>query len=156
MKQISTILFFLLLCFFSTSAQGIPTKSKKKSLYFYEKFNLKQTVSEIAEYAIVESAFVGYGGRKSEQYQRFIKLKINASNSELVLLTKHYSAAVKAYAFWALTDRDFPTWQIIQDHKNDKQTFKYESGCIVENMSIDIFFMRLTFPSYNILDTNIL
>jgi hypothetical protein len=144
MKKISTILFFLLLCFFNTSAQGIPTKSKKKSLILYEKFNLKQTVSEIAEYAIVESSIVGYGGRKSEQYKRFIKLKINTSDSELVMLTQHYSAAVKAYAFWALTERGYPTLQIMQDHKNDKQTFTHQSGCIGEVMRIDIFFKRLS------------
>jgi hypothetical protein len=144
MKRILIIVLFVITQSLICSSQSFSKYRPKKSRLIPETFNLKQTVSEIISYGVVDAPMVGYRGMKSEQYSRFVSLKVNISDSELVLLTKHQDPIIKAYAFWALTDKEFSgIKQIIVDHLNDIQTFQFRSGCIGERRRINKWFLDL-------------
>ncbi len=144
MKRILIIVLFVINHSLICSGQSFSKYRPKKSRFIPETFNLKQTVSEIISYGIVDAPLVGSNGMTTEQYSRFVTLKVNTSDSELVLLTKHQNPIIKAYAFWALTDKEFSgIKQIIIDHLNDIQTFQFRSGCIGERRRINKWFLDL-------------
>lgn len=144
MERLLIFIFFLILYSSVCSGQNFSPSKQKKTHIFPEKFNLKRTVSEIVAYGRVESAIVGFGGISSEQYGRFIKLKLNASDSELVLLTKNLNSVIKAYAFLALTEKSYSgIKQIIEEHITDRQAFRYQAGCIVETKFINEWYLNL-------------
>mgnify|MGYP007071049556 CR=1 FL=1 len=142
MKRISIIAVFVIFNSLICSGQSFSKYKPQKSRFIPETFNLKQTVSEIISYGTVDAYAVGYSGTVTEQYSRFVRLKANASILDLVLLTKHYNAVIRAYAFWALADKEYGgIKQIIIDHLSDIQTFQFHSGCMSKNIRINKWFI---------------
>lgn len=144
MKSLLIIIHFLIFCNSICEGQNYSTDKLKKSRFPPDKFNLKKTVSEIADYGKVESTSLGFLGTSSVQYERFLKLKLNASDSELVLLTNNYNSVIKAYAFWALTEKKYKgIKQIIEFRIKDRGFFQFHNGCMVWAKRINEWYLEL-------------
>lgn len=105
---------------------------------------LEKLVRDIAQYSTVDAAAaaVGFGGVQSGQYELFLMLRKIATNEELIQLTTSSNANVKAYAFKALADRDYPNCRLLlQQHLNDTTSFQYLSGCIGSTLSVNAFYL---------------
>ena len=63
---------------------------------------VREIVNDIQGINRVEGFSIGL----TEQYKNFEKLKAAASSDELIDLTDHTNAAVRCYAFWALSYHD--------------------------------------------------
>ena len=106
MKTIFSILFLPSILFVTLNLQAQSTNAIEtaggKSPNFISKaqkattFNLKEIVGQIAAYGTLDAAATGFSGKSSEQYDRLIKLMMNANDSQLMLLCDHTSANVKA------------------------------------------------------------
>lgn len=67
---------------------------------------------------------------KNKYYKRYLKLEKLATDSELVILTKHKSTNVVIYAFNALSSRGYKNLQqIFLNHINDTAYFSIDAGC---------------------------
>jgi hypothetical protein len=143
MRKILVLLCLLAFFFVDCVGQSFINGSEKSKNYSSQK-NFSKIITQISQHGKVEGKTVGYGGRTSEQYLRFSRLMVNASDSELVLLTNHYSPVVKAYAFWALSIKGYSEIKsIVEKHLHDRQRFQFQSGCIVENKMINEWFLHL-------------
>ncbi len=83
---------------------------KKITFFFLLVFSISCTdldtlVAEIAKENIMESEYVGLSGVKSSQYQNFQKLKLIATDEELVNLKTHKNSVVRTYVYLSLIDR---------------------------------------------------
>ena len=134
--------YFLIIIFFAFS---ILEATGQKSPIVKIVINLSKIISEIGFYETVDDNFVGYSGIQSNQYNRFVILKMNATDSELVKLTKSFYSNVKAYAYWALVGRNSPLIKdILKEHLSDKQAFILFSGCLRERKYINQWFFDLS------------
>ncbi len=144
MRRLSFITLFVIFHSLICSGQSFKKHKPQKSRFIPDKFNQKQTINDIISYGIVEGPLVGDAGIKSEQYNRFVTLKFNLLDSQLVLLTKHLNSVVKAYAFWALVQKNYSgIKQLIEKHLNDKQTFRYQGEGRIETYYINEWFLEL-------------
>ena len=89
MRQVFTLIYFLILSVFSYS----------------------QSVDEIIKRFIstneVQYEYIGFGSAKSKLYQDYLTLTKIADNNELIKLTNNNNGVVRCYAGWALIDRKY-------------------------------------------------
>ncbi len=111
--------------------------------------DIKLIAEGIAKDNVLKSEGVGIAGQRTEQWDRFEKLKNKATADELILLTDYKNAVVKCYAFHALTLRkNIDIFPILLRHINDTATVETFSGCIMSSESVGDFFLNLVTPQY--------
>lgn len=104
---------------------------------------LEKITRDISLCSTVDAAAVGFGGVQSEQYERFLLLRKIANDEELIQLTKSANGNVKAYAFLALAERNYPNCnELLQQHIKDTTSFQYRSGCIGGTRFINVFYLN--------------
>jgi hypothetical protein len=102
----------------------------------------KKIINQIAVYPAVDGSAVGIAGMQSEQYRRFLWLKQNATEEELIQLTDNSNANVKVYAFMALCERNSPVCkEIYERHIADKAQFYKYGGCIQMPEYVNVFYL---------------
>ena len=137
---------FYIVCIFLFSCYNGKDKfysqtNPKQLDTIYQSLAAQTAVYFIEQNGEVDSEFTGYGGRTTSQYLQFLKLSKYATTSDLVTLTNHKCAAVKAYAFMALiSNKDRIVYDIFQKHALDTQSFILRSGCIGMTTRINDFF----------------
>src|SRR5688572_25066951 len=81
---------------------------------------LQSLVNKMEDYGRIDSRAIGFEGKYTEQYSRFIKLSEKATDDELLILTEHKHAAIRGYAFWALAKRHYQDLHMIYiKHRDD-------------------------------------
>lgn len=92
---------------------------------------INEIVLKIEANIFLDAEHIGYGGRKTDQYENFENLREKATFKELLALTKHQNSAVKGYASWALADRKHPELDVIfaQFYKTD-ELVTTRDGCL--------------------------
>jgi len=117
------IALILLICLTQSYAQSSVLRPKIQNLV--DRLNQDNTVHF--------GYHVGYPGApetKNKYYKTYIKLKKQASNDELVLLTKQGSACIVVYSFSILQSRNYNSLkEIFYQHSNDTTFFWTASGC---------------------------
>ena len=68
--------------------------------------DVNKLVDEIAKDKMMEAEHIGFIGAKSEQYQKFQKLKSKASDERLRSLITHENPIMRTYAYQALIERE--------------------------------------------------
>lgn len=115
---------------------------------------IQQVVDKIEEDNMYKSSAIGYAGERTKQWDRFVKLKKNATDEELIILTNHKSPAVKCYSFHALAERkNQKTFEILLNHLKDTDVVETFQGCIVSSQSVGDFFLDVVTPNYISLST---
>lgn len=110
---------------------------------------IRNTVSKIAQDNMYKSSAIGYGGARPEQWDRFEKLKQNATDQELITLTDHKNPAVRSYAFQALAERNSNSiFEILLNHLTDTAQLQTFQGCIVSSQTVGDFFLDVVTPPY--------
>jgi hypothetical protein len=145
MTSVLRTFFFLMLAIFlctqisckaknnTSSIAGLETADSAtvKSYAILRRACLEKIIREMSVYPSVDCAAVVIGGVRTEQYQRFLWLKKIATDQELVQLTNVENGNVKAYAFWALTDRNYANCKaLFEQHLKDTTSFEYLLGCM--------------------------
>lgn len=69
---------------------------------------VQDLVSELTKEDQLESEFIGYAGVKSKQFEKSLKLRTIASETELFALTRHESKLVRLLAFRSLVSEPCP------------------------------------------------
>ncbi len=112
------------------------------------KLELREEVRVIVDSIAIENTLmgsaIGYAGIKPDQYKRFEKLKSIASQNELIGLTEHKNPTVRCYAFWALAESDFRTYDIIKAHIQDKDYVRTSFGCTRSSTTVGDFFLSFS------------
>jgi hypothetical protein len=106
--------------------------------------------NEIAIENVLSGEAIGIAGIKPKQYKRYEKLKNNATDKELLSLSKHRNGVVKCYAFWALVERnsDF-MFEALLENFDDTTTIATQFGCIVTGDKVgDIYYNHVVPPYY--------
>lgn len=99
------------------------------------------------EDGMVESAYVGYAGQPSEQFEVFERLYTEATESELLELTKHSEPIVRAYSFWGLAKINSNELETtLRQHLNDTTQVLTMSGCIVGIERVNTFMLDVVTP----------
>ena len=143
MSTIKTLMFCLLFLHINSSCKQTPQNKKIEDVETIQPV-IDQIVNQIANYQTVDASGVGIAGVKTEQYERFEKLIKYAKLNELVTLTDHQSAAVRAYSFWALAKKHFPGLElIVKRHANDTESFRFFSGCILSDERVKDFYVSI-------------
>jgi len=147
-------------CFLIITISGFSQKkSPKIKTYIEDTGNIrpiiKNIVDQIVEYNSVDAKSTGVAGSESTQYKRFLQLIQQADSREMVQLTNHPSATIRAYAFWALGKREYKSIipDIVTPHLNDRGSFTYLSGCEPETEQINTFYLHTLMhsPDFNYL-----
>ena len=145
MKQIC---FILLLSFISCGQKddNSVTHSMNKILV---SDSLQPIVDSLIGFGVVHDAAIGYSGEETTVYKHFKKLQAKATDKELINLTDHDSATVRAYAYWALAKRKNPEVKnILTRHINDTTEFWFVSGCSPDLEKVNKFYLDLVNPEY--------
>ncbi len=102
-----------------------------------------QIVSEIETHNLMETEYVGLAAHKSEEYNRFQKLKSQASEEELNQLISHKNPIVKTYAFLSLIERDkLRSSDAFEKAMDENESFSRMSGDQILGTSVctEIYF----------------
>jgi len=117
---------------------------------------IKEIVEKIASYNILENYIVaGAKAGQSTQWKRFLAIKDQATEQELIVLTKYNNPIVRCYAFLALTNRKskeiFP---VLIDHLTDTQfvvTLQFDNE---DEIRVGDFFYFITADKISIKEKN--
>jgi hypothetical protein len=108
-----------------------------------------KVASQISKNRTVDDRAIGFAGQTSEQYKRFDFLVQQATENELITLTGHENAKVRAYAFWALAKRHYKDSKaILEKHLSDTASFVFFSGCDQGSEQVNHFFLDLLTPNH--------
>ncbi|MGF2413609.1 MAG: hypothetical protein ACQUYJ_14860 [Ferruginibacter sp.] len=112
--------------------------------------NVDYIVNKIAEYDYLDGPAIGYGGIRSEQYERFEKLATVKNDSILINLTSHKNAVVRCYAFDALvTRKSLHCLPIFLKHLKDTAGVHTRGGCLGRIGKVNIEFLLALRPEEN-------
>ncbi|WP_421947383.1 hypothetical protein [Phaeodactylibacter xiamenensis] len=110
--------------------------------------DVNKLVEEIAQDKMMESEHIGFIGEKSEQYQKFLKLKSKASDEKLKGLTTHENPLIRTYAYKSLIERELikPS-KAFNDALQDNESFSKMSGdqILVSDICTEIYFEAVNF-----------
>lgn len=99
------------------------------------------------EDGMVESAYVGYAGQPSDQFEVFERLYKEATESELLELTKHPEPIVRSYSFWGLAKINSNELEAnLRQHLNDTTQVLTMSGCRVGIERVNTFMLDVVTP----------
>ncbi|MES2516285.1 MAG: hypothetical protein V4580_19175 [Bacteroidota bacterium] len=146
---LQTISFYILLSLNSCEpARDTPVISPITKIVLSD--SLQPIVDSLALFAVVHDAAIGYAGIETTVYRHFKKLQAKATDKELISLTDHDTASVRAYAYWALAKRKNPEIKnILRRHMKDTTKFWYTSGCSPDPERVNQFYLDLVNPEYN-------
>jgi hypothetical protein len=95
---------------------------------------IQKIANGIAKDNVLKSAGVGYGGVRTDQWERFEKLKKEATDEELKELTENKNPVVRCYSFQAIaTRKSIDVFPILLKHLNDTARIETFQGCIVSS-----------------------
>lgn len=104
---------------------------------------LDSVVREMAGVNNLEGQYIGVGATPSKQWQRLKWIMTNASDSELIKLTRYKNPVVKCYAFIALRDRrNVDPFPILLEYLSDSTKLETTSGCIVMTETVGSFLLQ--------------
>jgi hypothetical protein len=107
------------------------------------------TVNRIEKDNMLKSLGVGYGGVRTDQWDRYISLKEKATSEELITLTDHNNGVVRCYSFQALaTRKDINIFPILIKHLTDTTIITTFQGCIISSQSVGDYFLEVVTPQY--------
>ena len=113
------------------------------------RFRIQKIVNKIEQENIYKSAAVGYGAVRTAQWNRFEKMKKEASELELVMLTDHQNPVVRSYAFQALAERQSnATFEILLNHLADTAQLQTLQGCFMSSQTVGDFFLEVVTPRH--------
>jgi len=146
MRKFQTIIITVTL--FTLTLSGCAQTKEKENEQLSNKVH--QIVKSIANEDMYMSSAVGYAGTRPEQWNSFQKLKKNATESELIILTSHKNAAVRSYAFQALADRNSDkTFDVLLEHLKDTAELETLVGCIGSSEQVGDFFLGVVYSPFN-------
>ena len=103
---------------------------------------IRKIAKKIGKKNEIHAEAIGYGGRRTSQYDRFEKLVKKVTIEELVELMNHPKPAVRGYVFWALAKQHYEDLEeIFVAHANDEEFVYQIQGCIGGETPV-IDFMR--------------
>lgn len=136
MKRLTTILVLTLAIWTTLFGQTVRPEIDK-------------IVNGIAKDNMLKSSGVGYGGVRTDQWDRFVLLKEKATNEELIALTDHNNGVVRCYSFQALaTRKDINVFPNLIKHLTDTATITTFQGCIISSQSVGDYFLEVVTPQY--------
>ncbi|GEM_PF-3208682 len=101
----------------------------------------------------IDTEAIGYGGERTDQYSRFIRLKEKVNIEELVALMNHPAPSVRGYSFWGLAKLHYDNLEtIFIKHANDNAIIFFMDGCSPMDIPV-IEFMEQVVQS-NVLDVD--
>ena len=106
-------------------------------------------ISAIArENRLVDGA-IGLGAERTEQFDRFEKLKVNTSLEELIVLTNHPNGVVRTYALWAMAcKKDTDIFSIVKNHITDDEIIESQFGCVRSREAVGDLMLELVTQEY--------
>jgi hypothetical protein len=114
---------------------------------------IQKIANGIAKDNVLKSAGVGYGGVRTDQWERFEKLKKEATDEELKELTENKNPVVRCYSFQAIaTRKSIDVFPILLKHLNDTARIETFQGCIVSSQVAGDYFLGVVTPEYIDLD----
>ncbi|RVU01518.1 hypothetical protein EOD41_06010 [Mucilaginibacter limnophilus] len=133
MKRIGYFLFLLFLslsCYAQTTGNNVQLRP-----------DISKLAKEIAKENRWMSRAVGYAGTRPAQWDRFEKLREQASPVELRALTGHENPVVRCYAFYALSlSLDTAVYTILLNHLTDTSKVSTLIGCLGSSQKVGDFF----------------
>lgn len=100
----------------------------------------------------IHGSYVGFSGATTRQYEHFIQLSQLACPEELLLLTSHENAVVRAYAFWALARQQYEGLEkVLLEHARDEALVREVQGGMVTTVPLIDFMQWVVDP--DLLDT---
>jgi len=143
MSSLRFIMFFL----FATEI--IACKSRDQTTNIKLSPNIDTLVKGIAKDNVLKSAGTGEAGERTAQWERYEKLKKDATNVELMTLSDHKNAVVRCYSFQALVERKtFEILPILLNHLHDTAEVETFQGCIISSQMVGDYFLDLVSPEY--------
>lgn len=109
---------------------------------------IQTVISNIIEYGEITGPFVGISGSKPKQWDNFIELKKNATESELLTLMEHPNPIVKCYSFDILVKKKNENcFKILKTNFKDSTTVYTQFGCIGNQTRVnDYLISSMFFP----------
>lgn len=108
---------------------------------------ISSLIDSIATVDQVHSAFVGFEGKKTEQYMRFERLIETADCQELLACTQYPNATVRAYAFWALARRQYAGLDsVLLAHARDEDLISEIQGGVINRIPVIEFMQWIVRP----------
>ena len=142
MRKIATILLFIGLFHLSYAQSDVELRPE-----------IRKLVKKMEKDNMYKSSAVGYAGVRTDQWKRFEKIRVEATEEELIILTDHQNPAVRSYAFQALAEhKSESTFEILLNHVTDTAQVRTFQGCIVSSQTVGDFFMDVVTPQYISLD----
>lgn len=109
----------------------------------------EKIVTAIAKENRLVDGAIGLGGERTEQFDRFEKLKNTASYDELILLTNHPNGVVRAYALWAISyKKDADIFSIVKKHLTDDEVIESQFGCVHSREVVGDLMLELATQEY--------
>lgn len=106
-------------------------------------------ICKIAKENTLSSNWVGILLEQSDQRETYFTLKENATDAELILLTKHENPNVRCYAFEALTyRRSVEIMPILIDHLYDNAFVNNLIGCMTVRKKVGDYFIEMVTSEY--------
>jgi len=114
---------------------------------------IDKIVKEIAKDNVLKSEGVGYGGVRTDQWDRYISLKEKATNDELITLTDYDNGVVRCYSFQALAIRKVTNvYTVLIKHLTDTNCITTFQGCSMGSQCVGDYFLEVVTPQYIDLD----
>lgn len=105
---------------------------------------LCETLTDMERENVFSDVGVGRGFNKDKQRKRFDKLKVEATDEELLALTDDPSPVLRCYAFLALADKHHPdVFAVLLRHLADKEEIEVQSGCLSRMMTVGELFLAI-------------
>ncbi len=90
----------------------------------------RRIVNHIAKKNVLHSGAVGIAGSASQQFKNYLQLQKSATRDEIIGLTNHPNAVVRAYAIWAIVeDTTIDPIPILSEHLHDYEKIEFLEGC---------------------------
>tara|TARA_R110002049_G_C9077339_1_gene555350 strand:- start:73 stop:1143 length:1071 start_codon:yes stop_codon:yes gene_type:complete len=146
-NEISFLILFLIL-FTSCNL-------KKEKIEFKNQGKLskktQKVISSIIEYGEITGPFVGELPTKPKQWDNFIELKKNATESELLTLMKHPNPVVKCYTYDILVNqKNENSFEILKINLKDSATVYTQYGCIGDETRVNDYLINSLFYKYSL------
>ena len=108
-------------------------------------------ISNIIETGEITGPFVGALGTKPKQWDNFIELKKNATNSELLALMEHPNPVVKCYSYDVLVkQKNEKSFEILKNSLNDSTTVYTQYGCIGDKTRVNDYLINSLFYKFSL------
>lgn len=108
-------------------------------------------ISDIIEYGEITGPFVGELPTKPKQWDNFIELKKNATESELLALMEHPNPVVKCYTYDILVkQKNKNSFEILKNNLKDSITVYTQYGCIGDETRVNDYLINSLFYKYSL------